>query len=59
MLTAGEADAVAFGKLCLAYPGLPHRFAPSVPLNAWNAVTFYAEGPVGLHRLPSPAEAAE
>ena len=58
-LAAGEADAVAFGKLFLANPDLPRRFRSSAPLNPWNAATFYGEGPEGYTDYPALAEAAE
>jgi hypothetical protein len=58
-LAAGEADAVAFGKLFLANPDLPRRFALKAPLNPWNTATFYAEGATGYTDYPSLAEAAE
>lgn len=58
-LAAGEADAVAFGKLFIANPDLPRRFALRVPLNAWNGATFYAQGPEGYTDYPALADAAE
>jgi len=58
-LAAGEADAVAYGKLFLANPDLPRRFRVGAPLNPWNAATFYAEGPEGYTDYPELAEAAE
>lgn len=58
-LAAGEADAIAYGKLFLANPDLPRRFKLSAPLNAWNPATFYADGPAGYTDYPSLAEAAE
>jgi len=59
VLAAGEADAVAFGKLFIANPDLPRRFALNAPLNQWNAATFYAEGAEGYTDYPALAEAAE
>jgi 2,4-dienoyl-CoA reductase-like NADH-dependent reductase (Old Yellow Enzyme family) len=56
-LTAGEADAVAFGKLFIANPDLPRRFALGAPLNKWNAATFYSEGAEGYTDYPALAEA--
>ena len=47
VVAAGEADAVAFGKLFLANPDLPRRFSLGAPLNPWNAETFYTDGPAG------------
>jgi 2,4-dienoyl-CoA reductase-like NADH-dependent reductase (Old Yellow Enzyme family) len=58
-LSAQEADAVAFGKLFIANPDLPHRFALGAPLNPWNADTFYGDGRVGYVDYPAlePADA--
>jgi 2,4-dienoyl-CoA reductase-like NADH-dependent reductase (Old Yellow Enzyme family) len=56
-LAAGEADAVAFGKLFIANPDLPRRFALGAPLNSWNAATFYSEGEEGYTDYPALAEA--
>jgi 2,4-dienoyl-CoA reductase-like NADH-dependent reductase (Old Yellow Enzyme family) len=47
LLAKGEADAVAFGKLFIANPDLPRRFAEGAKLNDWDSSTFYAEGPKG------------
>ena len=57
-IEAGEADAVAFGKLFIANPDLPRRFSLGAPLNAWNADTFYSEGPVGYTDYPVLEEKA-
>jgi 2,4-dienoyl-CoA reductase-like NADH-dependent reductase (Old Yellow Enzyme family) len=59
ILSAGEADAVAFGKLFIANPDLPRRFALGAPLNRWNSATFYREGPAGYVDYPTLPEAAE
>jgi hypothetical protein len=58
-LAAGEADAIAFGKLFIANPDLPHRFALDAPLNPWNAATFYSTGAEGYIDYSALAEAAE
>ncbi|MBW0005519.1 MAG: alkene reductase [Hyphomicrobiales bacterium] len=58
-LAAGEADAVAFGKLFIANPDLPRRFKLEAPLNPWNAQTFYGPGPEGYVDYAELAEAAE
>jgi 2,4-dienoyl-CoA reductase-like NADH-dependent reductase (Old Yellow Enzyme family) len=58
-LAAGEADAVAFGKLFIANPDLPRRFAIDAPLNAWNSATFYGPGEEGYVDYPFLSEAAE
>jgi 2,4-dienoyl-CoA reductase-like NADH-dependent reductase (Old Yellow Enzyme family) len=53
LLENGEADAVAFGKLFIANPDLPNRFARNAPLNAPDPQTFYGEGPVGYTDYPT------
>jgi len=52
-LDAGWADAVAFGKLFIANPDLPRRFAEAAPLNPWDAATFYAGGEKGYIDYPA------
>jgi 2,4-dienoyl-CoA reductase-like NADH-dependent reductase (Old Yellow Enzyme family) len=47
LLAEGKADAVAFGKLFIANPDLPRRFAEHAPLNAWDTGTFYSGGAQG------------
>ena len=59
VLAAGDADAVAFGKLFIANPDLPRRIALGAPLDAWDTATFYAPGPAGYVDYPALAEAAE
>ena len=44
MLDAGEADAVAWGKLFIANPDLPRRFALDAPLNALESVDVLCGG---------------
>jgi len=56
VIARGEADAVAFGKLFIANPDLPVRFAESAPLNAPVPETFYAHGPVGYVDYPELGE---
>lgn len=56
-LAAGVADAVAFGKDYIANPDLVARLAASVPLNAWEAATFYSGGPKGYTDYPAMREA--
>jgi 2,4-dienoyl-CoA reductase-like NADH-dependent reductase (Old Yellow Enzyme family) len=41
-IAAGNADAVAWGKLFIANPDLPQRLRSGAPLNAPDAGTFYA-----------------
>lgn len=52
-LQAGEADAVAFGKLFISNPDLPRRFRDGLQLNPWNASTFYTSGPGGYTDYPA------
>ena len=56
-LANGTADAVAFGKLAIANPDLPQRFADGAPLNEWNGATFYSGGASGY--IDYPARAVE
>lgn len=52
-IAAGEADAVAFGKLFIANPDLPHRFATGASLNTPDTSTFYGSGPQGYTDYPT------
>jgi 2,4-dienoyl-CoA reductase-like NADH-dependent reductase (Old Yellow Enzyme family) len=53
LLDEGTADAVAFGKLFLANPDLPKRFALGGPFNAPNPASFYSHGPEGYTDYPT------
>lgn len=53
LLDEGKADAVAFGKLFIANPDLPVRFAKHAPLNRPEPNTFYAPGPHGYIDYPA------
>jgi len=53
LLDEGKADAVAFGKLFIANPDLPARFARHAELNRPEPHTFYAPGPHGYTDYPS------
>ena len=53
LLQDGEADAVAFGKLFIANPDLPQRFARNAPLNTPDPNTFYGDGPQGFTDYPA------
>jgi 2,4-dienoyl-CoA reductase-like NADH-dependent reductase (Old Yellow Enzyme family) len=55
VIAAGEADAVAFGKAYIANPDLVRRLKENAPLNAWDAETFYTEGPHGYTDYPALA----
>jgi 2,4-dienoyl-CoA reductase-like NADH-dependent reductase (Old Yellow Enzyme family) len=53
LLAAGEADAVAYGKLFIANPDLPTRFARGAGFNPPHPQTFYASGPAGYTDYPA------
>jgi 2,4-dienoyl-CoA reductase-like NADH-dependent reductase (Old Yellow Enzyme family) len=57
-IAEGRADAVAFGKLFIANPDLPKRFAQGLPLNNWDSGTFYSGGARGYTDYPSVLEPA-
>lgn len=48
----GNADAIAFGKLFIANPDLPERFAGNAPLNEPRSDSFYAGGAEGYTDYP-------
>jgi len=56
VIESGEADAVAFGKLFIANPDLPRRFAEGAELNAPVPETFYTHGPEGYVDYPELPE---
>lgn len=53
VIAKGEADAVAFGKLFIANPDLPSRFATGAPLNEPEVASFYGAGPKGYTDYPA------
>jgi N-ethylmaleimide reductase len=55
-LSEGWLDAVVYGRLFLANPDLPRRFAARAPLNTPNSDTFYTPGAVGLTDYPPMAK---
>ncbi len=55
-LAAGEADAAAFGRLFIANPDLPRRFALGAALNEPQPDTFYSAGPEGYTDYPALAD---
>ena len=52
-LEEGIADLVSFGKLYLANPDPPQRFARVAPLNEPRPDSFYGEGAEGYTDYPS------
>jgi len=57
VLSAGEADAVAYGQLFIANPDLPQRFLEGSALNQPDASTFYTKGPHGYTDYPALSHA--
>ena len=55
-LDAGMADAISFGRTFIANPDLPDRLRSGAELNAWNAKTFYSQGPEGYVDYPFALE---
>lgn len=56
MITRGEADAISWGKMYIANPDLPERFAKGAELNEPIPETFYGEGEVGYTDYPAMTE---
>ena len=52
VLASGDADLIAFGRLFLANPDLPERFAKRAPLNVPQAETFYGGDEKGYTDYP-------
>ncbi|MEI7611147.1 MAG: alkene reductase, partial [Rhodospirillaceae bacterium] len=52
-LASGHADAVSFGKLFIANPDLPRRFALDSALNPLDPTTLFAPGPGGYTDYPA------
>jgi N-ethylmaleimide reductase len=52
----GHADLVAYGRLFLANPDLPDRFATNSPLNKYDRATFYSSGEQGYIDYPTLEE---
>jgi N-ethylmaleimide reductase len=57
LLSEGDADAAAFGKLFISNPDLPARVATGAKLNRWDLETFYSPGPRGYTDYPALAPA--
>ncbi len=56
ILKEGKADLVSFGRLFLANPDLPERFAKNAPLNPANPSTFYGGDAKGYIDYPTLEE---
>jgi 2,4-dienoyl-CoA reductase-like NADH-dependent reductase (Old Yellow Enzyme family) len=55
LLAAGEADAVAFGRMFIANPDLPRRFRERAALNSPDPQTCYSSGAQGYTDYPALA----
>ena len=53
VLASGDADLVAYGRLYIANPDLPERFAANAPLNKPDRDTFYGGDEKGYIDYPS------
>ena len=53
VLSAGEADAVSWGKLFIANPDLPRRLIENLPIAEPNRETFYSGGDQGYIDYPA------
>lgn len=58
ILTAGDADAVAFGRSFIANPDLPERLRLGLPLNRYDRATFYGGDARGYTDYPFHSRAA-
>jgi N-ethylmaleimide reductase len=58
VLSANEADLIAFGKLFIANPDLVERFKRGTPLNTPDKATFYGGGAKGYTDYPALESAA-
>lgn len=58
VIAEGKADAVLFGKLFIANPDLPLRFASGAELNRPDPQTFYTHGEEGYIDYPAMARQA-
>ncbi|NES92477.1 MAG: alkene reductase, partial [Okeania sp. SIO2B9] len=56
-LQNNTADFVAYGRLFVANPDLPKRFALNAELNKYNRNTFYTSGEEGYIDYPSLGDA--
>lgn len=52
MLAAGDADAIAFGRLFISNPDLPDRLRTGAELTPYHRATFYTRGPEGYVDYP-------
>jgi N-ethylmaleimide reductase len=55
-ITAGHADAIAFGRIFISNPDLPHRLREGYPLTPYNRATFYGGEEKGYTDYPAYRE---
>jgi N-ethylmaleimide reductase len=55
-VSAGHADAIAFGRTFIANPDLVERFRSEAPLNPYNRATFYGGEEAGYTDYPTLTE---
>ncbi len=55
-ISAGHADAIAFGRIFISNPDLPRRLQHGFPLTPYNRATFYGGGAAGYTDYPSHGE---
>jgi N-ethylmaleimide reductase len=55
-ITAGHADAIAFGRIFISNPDLPRRLQNSYPLTPYNRATFYGGEEAGYTDYPAYGE---
>jgi len=51
-IAEGHADAIAFGRIFISNPDLPHRLQHGFPLTPYNRATFYGGGEKGYTDYP-------
>ena len=51
-IAAGHADAIAFGRIFISNPDLPHRLRHGFPLTPYNRATFYGGEAAGYTDYP-------
>ncbi|MGA7803495.1 alkene reductase [Bradyrhizobium sp.] len=57
-IAAGHADAIAFGRIFISNPDLPHRLQRGFPLTPYNRATFYGGEEKGYTDYPAYDEMA-
>jgi N-ethylmaleimide reductase len=58
-ISAGHADAIAFGRIFISNPDLPRRLQHGFPLTPYNRATFYGGEAAGYTDYPEHGELAQ